>query len=368
MKPLFSSLASLALYGSSAALPKQNETGFDYIIVGSGPAGIVVADRLSEAGKRVLLVESVFVGSSGLVHINPKGRVILSAGAFGSARLLFQSGIGPADALANVEATPDSVPYLPPKHTYINLPVGYNLQDNPSISLILSHPSVNAYQNFRPVWFNPNLSDAKQYVERQSGILAQTSPRINWWKKYVGSDSKARWMQGTANPGNPASCCDSGPGFDNQTLFWVTLYLGRGITSTGRVSIGNDTRVTLATAPWLTDAIDRQVMIAATKDVISTYKQVPGLELRDPNLNETTVEELGKPITKTIGGSNHWIGSTRTGTNSSTSVVDANLKVWGTDNLFVVDAGVFPGMPVGNPTASIMVMAEMAAARLLRAM
>ncbi|CUA75125.1 Cellobiose dehydrogenase [Rhizoctonia solani] len=212
------------------------------------------------------------VGSNGLIHINPKGgRVILSAGTFGSARLLFQSGIGPADALANVEATPDSVPYLPPKNTYLNLPVGYHIQDNPSISLIFSHPSVNAYQNFRPVWFNPNLSDAKQYVESQSGVLAQTSPRINWWKKYVGSDSKVRWMQGTASPGNPAGCCDPGPGVNNETLFWVTLYLGRGIASTGRAS--NDTRVTLVTAPWLTNPVDRQVLIAATEDVISTYRQ-----------------------------------------------------------------------------------------------
>jgi cellobiose dehydrogenase (acceptor) len=179
--------------------------------------------------------------------------VVLSAGAFGSARLLFQSGnisneshalhcaytfvylgIGPADVLETVQATPASAPYLPPKSAYLDLPVGYNLQDNPSISLIFSHPSVNAYQNFRPVWLNPNLTDSKQYVESQSGILAQTSPRINWWKKYVGSDSKVRWMQGTASPGNPASCCNPGPGVNNDTLIWVTLYLGRGIASFGR--------------------------------------------------------------------------------------------------------------------------------------
>ncbi|KAJ1310030.1 hypothetical protein OPQ81_006783 [Rhizoctonia solani] len=358
MRPLFSTLVVLTLYGITTAFPRQKDADFDYIIVGSGPAGIVVADRLSEAGKKVLLIERLYwypqdedfaidnnwpigwqniepyvaklharlpstdipstdgkryltqvydvfkgvldaqgyqsvtinnernmkdkvygysafssqrgvrtgpmgsylqtalarpnfelltytkvlavarnsstvtgvytnntaVGNNGLIRLNSKrGRVILSAGTFGSARLLFQSGIGPADALANVEATPDSVPYLPPKDEYLNLPVGYNIQDNPSISLVFSHPSVNAYQNFRPVWFNPNLSDAKEYVETQSGILAQTSPRINWWKKYVGSDSKVRWMQGTASPGNPAGCCDPGLGVSNETLIWVTL-------------------------------------------------------------------------------------------------------------------------------------------------
>ena len=35
------------------------------------------------------------------------------------------------------------------------------------------------------------------------------------------------------------------------------------------------------------------------------------------------------------------------------------------DNLFVVDAGIMPGMPTGNPQGAIMVMAEIAAAKIL---
>jgi cellobiose dehydrogenase (acceptor) len=90
------------------------------------------------------------------------------------------AGIGPVDILATVEATPASAQYLPPRSSHITLPVGYNLQVNPAISLVFSQPSLNAYQNFSPVWFNPKVSDAKQSVEQQSGILAQTNPQINW--------------------------------------------------------------------------------------------------------------------------------------------------------------------------------------------
>jgi cellobiose dehydrogenase (acceptor) len=51
--------------------------------------------------------------------------------------------------------------------------------------------------------------------------------------------------------------------------------------------------------------------------------------------------------------------------NGGTSVVDLNTKVYGTDNLFVVDASIFPGMTTGNPSAMIVIAAEQAAGKIL---
>jgi cellobiose dehydrogenase (acceptor) len=46
-------------------------------------------------------------------------------------------------------------------------------------------------------------------------------------------------------------------------------------------------------------------------------------------------------------------------------VVDTDTRVYGTDNLFVVDASIHPDMPTGNTQAIVMVAAEAAAARIL---
>ena len=56
---------------------------------------------------------------------------------------------------------------------------------------------------------------------------------------------------------------------------------------------------------------------------------------------------------------------TDSGLLGGTAVVDTNTKVYGTDNIFVVDASIFPGMPSTNPSAPIVVAAEKAAANIL---
>lgn len=61
---------------------------------------------------------------------------------------------------------------------------------------------------------------------------------------------------------------------------------------------------------------------------------------------------------------NHWIG-TDDGRNGGTAVVNLNTRVYGTDNLFVVDASIFPDMVSTNHSALIVIAAEQAAAKIL---
>lgn len=47
------------------------------------------------------------------------------------------------------------------------------------------------------------------------------------------------------------------------------------------------------------------------------------------------------------------------------AVVDADTRVYGTDNLFVVDASILPGIVTANPTGTILSVAEKAAEKIL---
>jgi cellobiose dehydrogenase (acceptor) len=125
----------------------------------------------------------------------------------------------------------------------------------------------------------------------------------------------------------------------------------------------NDASLTMSPIikPWFTDPVDKAVMVDAINDILSTYKQVPNLELIAPD----NVTSLDAHIAQVLHTPNHWTGSTRIGVDSSDSVVDTNTKVWGTNNLFVVDAGIMPGMTAGNPQGAIFVMAEHAIAKIL---
>jgi cellobiose dehydrogenase (acceptor) len=66
---------------------------------------------------------------------------------------------------------------------------------------------------------------------------------------------------------------------------------------------------------------------------------------------------------------NHWIGSAKLGSDDGriggTAVVDLNTKVYGTDNLFVMDASIFPGMVSTNPSALIVTASEHASEKIL---
>ncbi|KAG5635404.1 substrate-specific activator of APC-dependent proteolysis [Sphagnurus paluster] len=301
------------------------------------------------------------LGPNGVIPLTAKGRVILSAGSYGSPRILFRSGIGPTDMINLVKGDATAGPNLPPSSQWINLPVGYNVSDNPSINLVFTHPSIDAYENWAQVWTSPRAADSAQYLKSQSGVLASASPRLNFWRALSGSDGKTRWLQGTVRPG-AASVTTSYP-YNASQIFTITVYLSTGITSRGRIGIDASLTAKPLVNPWFADPVDKTVLIQGINDLLANVKDVSGLTLITPD-NKTTITNYVNNYPASSLDSNHWVGSNTIGV-AGKAVVDENTKVFNTNNLFVVDASIIPQMPMGNPHGTIMSMAEQAVTKIL---
>lgn len=212
------------------------------------------------------------VGPNGFIPLTAKGRVILSAGSFGTARLLFTSGIGPADQIQTAQKNPTVGSLVPAQSQWINLPVGYNVQDNPSINLIFQHPTVDSYDNWDAavIWDNPRPADSALYLKSNSGPFAGASPKLNFWQALGGPDSRTRWMQGTVRPG--AGSVTTNYAYDPAKIFTITVYLSYGITSRGRIGIDAAMKGQALTNPWFQDPIDKTVLIDGLKQIINAAK------------------------------------------------------------------------------------------------
>ncbi|EIW75667.1 cellobiose dehydrogenase [Coniophora puteana RWD-64-598 SS2] len=336
------------------ALKRSNVVYKDYTLVSN-----VVRNGSTITGVQT---NDTSLGPNGIVPLTKNGRVILSAGSYGTARILFQSGIGPTDMISLVEGNTAAAKNLPPKADYINLPVGMNISDNPSINLVFTHPSIDAYDNWADVWADPRPADAQQYLKDQSGVFAGASPKVNFWRSYTGSDGQQRYMQGTSRPG--AASVNTTYAYNASQIFTITSYLSWGITSRGRLGINAGLTGTPLVNPWLVDPVDKAVLVQALEDIVSNVSQVEGLTMITPD-NTTTLQEYVDSYDPGTMDSNHWVGSAKIGSDPSSAVVDENTKVFNTDNLFVVDASIIPKLPTGNPHGMLMSAAEQAAAKIL---
>ncbi|KKA30608.1 hypothetical protein TD95_000828 [Thielaviopsis punctulata] len=303
-------------------------------------------------------------GYSGVVNVTAgSGRVVLSAGTFGSAKILLRSGIGPSDQLAIVKSSTDG-PTMIDSKSWIPLPVGSNLEDHTNTDIVVSHPDVEFY-DFYAAYQSPITSDKELYLNERSGILAQSAPNIGpiFFDEIEGADGVVRQLQWTAR-------VEGGHGFTSNTSMVLSQYLGRGSKSRGRMTITRSLNTIVSDAPYLKDKEDVLAVIQGIKNLKAALDKVEGLNYTYPAPG-TSVEDFVNEMVVSYSNrrSNHWIGTNKMGTDDGrfggSAVVDTNTKVYGTDNLFVVDASIFPGMVTTNPTSYIVTVAEHAAGKIL---
>lgn len=299
-------------------------------------------------------------GQRYLINVNTNGRVVLSAGVFNTAKILFRSGIGPTDVLNVVKSSSDG-PTMIATNQWINLPVGYNLHDQDNTDIVFSHPTISPY-DFYGAYLNPIPADRDKYLNQRAGQLAEAAPNCNtiFFESFPSSDGRVRQVQWSARK-------EPSLGAAGDTMVTLSLYLTTGATSRGRLSILDNLNTYVSTLPYLTTQEDIDAKVKAIQSWINAASANPSLTFVYPERGQSAADYLANYLGG--HGSNHWMGTCRMGTDDGRSggkaVVDLNTQVWGTKNLFVVDASIFPSTITANPSAYIMTVAERAVAKIL---
>ncbi|KAK4507167.1 hypothetical protein PRZ48_000901 [Zasmidium cellare] len=289
-------------------------------------------------------------GSYSTIGLNEGGKVILTAGVFGTSRLLFNSGIGPIDQIETVANGTTGIT-VPARKDWIELPVGERIKDHPIVTLLVDTNSSDFtfFNNSALYLDTPNATNVDLYNNEASGVIAQSQQRILAWTSTTGSDNITRHIQLTIAGQQDAQLS-------------VKVYLTHGLTSTGRIAVESNGTLSWAQEPWYNTEGDISAAVNFIDEFRGYLEKSDTLQLVPEQRNQSSRDLV-------LGGYGtglHFAGSAVIGEdNDGRSVVDLDTKVWGTQNLFVADASFHADVPTGNIQAQVAIMAEHAATKII---
>jgi len=301
-------------------------------------------------GSTIIGVETETKSGERVIYkVKAGGRIILSAGAMSTPRILFNSGIGPIEQL-RIVANGTSGVRLPPQSQWIDLPVGAEIKDH-VIFTVKFNTSEPMYSPPVEDITSPNQTTVELFA-KSSGLLSQSGQRLNFWTSVNTTSGKEMFIQGTCN----------GPANDTISM---KVYLTHGLTSTGSLGISADGATEFTKEPWMQTSEDKEAitnfMNRLLKMASVSNSSLTVIPEAGSSANVTGADLAAKHTT-----ASHYVGTAKMGTKGEAGVVvDTDAKVYGTDNLFVVDASIHADLPTGNTQSAVMIVAEHAAARIL---
>ncbi|KAJ8953917.1 hypothetical protein NQ318_019157 [Aromia moschata] len=305
--------------------------------------------------------------------------VILSAGTIGSPKLLMLSGIGPKDHLDDLN--------IPCK---VNLPVGENLLDHVTtgLDLILLNQSLgigieqmlSPYSIFEYFWYGTGPwttggCEVLGFMDTQSPISSHSCskrPDLQFMVMPLGLNEDGgtliRRLMGISD-----YTWNNYFALLNQTKTMTILPVLLHPKSRGTVRLKDKCFKSspIINPKYLSNKDDVEILIRGI-NVIKKLTGTDAMKKLGARLNDNIFpgcenfkfdshfywECYVRHLTIT---SYHPVGTNKMGEETdSTTVVDFNFQVKGTNNLFVVDASVLPTNPSGNINGPILMLAEVA--------
>ncbi|MEX0347423.1 MAG: GMC family oxidoreductase [Rhizobiaceae bacterium] len=279
--------------------------------------------------------------------ITARREIILAAGVIGSPQLLELSGIGDPELL---RAHDISVLHPNPN-------VGENLQDHLQVKLV--------FRASKPVTLNDVLNNpfkkigiALEFALRRTGLMTIGPSQVCGFARILpGATRPDMQIHATA-----ASSDDPVRGMDRFPGFTTSVSQMRP-ESRGSIHIqsGDPRRSPIIRANYLHAELDRKFFVRSVRYARQIARQSAIADFYDAELrpgNEVqNHDELLDFVRETATTNYHPVGTCRIGPDGN-GVVDAKLRVYGTENLRVADASVMPVIVSGNTNAPTIAIGE----------
>jgi choline dehydrogenase len=297
------------------------------------------------------------------IEVYADREVIISAGSFNSPQLLKLSGIGPKDELEQ-----HGIPVV------VDLPgVGANMQDRYEVGLNFRMKQPwNAYTQCN---FQADSSDICYNLWKQDGSSIYGSNTILYWSAKQSSVSPA-----------PDLCLFTGLGYflgyspevisqaeaegSQSQVFLVLKAFTENNAGTVKLQSANPREMPLIEFHYFDEGSDKaekdlQAVLEGVKELRRLTSMSDYQDLIDGEVGSfadaVTDEQIRQKIRDEAWG-HHACCTNKIGTRSDDmAVVDKNFKVYGTKNLRVVDASVFPRIPGYFVLSAIYLISEKAA-------
>ncbi|KAI2466361.1 putative GMC oxidoreductase [Annulohypoxylon bovei var. microspora] len=332
------------------------------------------------SGLNIIGVEIASNSTANKISIKCGNEVILAAGAIFSPVLLQISGIGPAKLLGNLRVD-----------VAVDLPgVGSNLQDHPTLQPVYRYTAPEVFSAWDIVGSTRDVV-RQEYLTNRTGpwtapmVNVVALPALRWVADNI-QELLEEAMNATSNlPSSYDETLRAGyfaqrdemiallartdtPGYEVMSTSWGQLAvsamqpLSRGTVLAKSSSIFENYPV--VDPRFCSHPVDCKLLLLALEfndRLIQTSPMIelipmppPGFGIVDAG-NQTALDEVMRSM---ITSGYHLSGTTSMLPLELGGVVDSSLKVYGTRNLRVIDAGVIPLIPAAHIQAALYAIAE----------